>query len=64
MKRDARRAHGCALCQGASLFSVEGDIAGGLFGASHGHGKMGAYAIQGRIAGKTVVSEKAWDAMT
>ncbi len=41
-----------------------GEITGGLFGASRGHGKMGAYAVQGRIAGKTVVNEKAWDAAT
>jgi urocanate reductase len=36
-----------------------GEIVGGLWGAARGHGKIGSYAVQGRVAGKTAVTETA-----
>ena len=37
-----------------------GELVGGLWGAARGHGKIGAYAVQGRIAGKAAVKETDW----
>jgi succinate dehydrogenase/fumarate reductase flavoprotein subunit len=34
-----------------------GEISNGLFGTSRGHGKMGAYVVLGRVAGKAAVEE-------
>lgn len=34
-----------------------GEITGGLFGADRGSGKMGAYVVQGRFAGKNAAKE-------
>jgi flavocytochrome c len=35
-----------------------GEINGGLFGADRGSGKMGAYLVEGRFAGKNAAAEK------
>jgi flavocytochrome c len=38
-----------------------GEFTGGMFGASRGHGKLGSYIVQGRIAGKFAAAEKSWE---
>ena len=38
-----------------------GEFTGGSFGASRGHGKLGSYIVQGRIAGKLAAAEKSWE---
>lgn len=38
-----------------------GEFTGGSFGASRGHGKLGSYVVQGRVAGKAAAAEKPWD---
>lgn len=35
-----------------------GEFTGGSFGASRGHGKLGSYVVQGRVAGKAAAAEK------
>jgi urocanate reductase len=37
-----------------------GEFTGGSFGASRGHGKLGSYMVQGRVAGKAAAAEKPW----
>lgn len=34
-----------------------GEFTGGSFGASRGHGKLGSYVVQGRVAGKAAAAE-------
>ncbi len=36
-----------------------GEVTGGTFGAERGHGKLGAYTVQGRFAGKNAAKETA-----
>jgi fumarate reductase flavoprotein subunit len=38
-----------------------GEFTGGSFGESRGHGKLGSYIVQGRIAGRSAAAEVPWE---
>ena len=38
-----------------------GEFTGGSFGVSRGHGKLGSYIVQGRVAGKAAAAEAPWE---
>ncbi len=37
-----------------------GEFTGGSFGEARGHGKLGYYMVQGRVAGRNAAAEAPW----